>query len=244
MTTSTNDDDGLGVPGFLKVANRTPLSAELKKRVLLSAAGARVQQDGAANMDRPKGFDPNEPATAKILAEVEHEKAAKVVRRIDALRLSKGLPPVKRKGQLPLPPRKGAHLPTPRAPTPSILPGWPPAPHVAKTAPTGPATAMPANTEASTMTKSKTSKTKKSRPVKGAKAKRTTRAAAGNGVGPRPGSKTEIVANLLRREKGCTTADVLAATGWPAVSMPAMAKAARLKLSKGKVDGVTRYRGA
>ena len=61
-----------------------------------------------------------------------------------------------------------------------------------------------------------------------------------NGV--RPGSKLAIIADLLRRPEGCTTADVLKATGWPAVSMPASAKAAGLALKKEKVDGVTVYR--
>src|ERR1035437_6542130 len=52
----------------------------------------------------------------------------------------------------------------------------------------------------------------------------------------RPGSKVEIIAGLLKRPEGCTTADVLQATGWPAVSMPAQAKAAGLTLTKEK-DG-------
>lgn len=61
----------------------------------------------------------------------------------------------------------------------------------------------------------------------------------------RKGSKTEIVAKLLTRESGCTSADVLKATSWPAVSMPAMAKACGLKLRKEKVKGEpTRYYGS
>lgn len=55
-------------------------------------------------------------------------------------------------------------------------------------------------------------------------------------------SKTDMVAELLKRPGGCTTKDVLAATGWPSVSMPQQAKAAGLVLIKEKVDGVTRYR--
>ena len=65
-----------------------------------------------------------------------------------------------------------------------------------------------------------------------------------NGRGPRIVTKTEIVANLLTRESGCTTAEVLDATGWPSVSMPAMAKACRLELRKVKEAGLpTQYYG-
>lgn len=60
----------------------------------------------------------------------------------------------------------------------------------------------------------------------------------------RPGSKLETIVKLLTREEGCTTADVLKATGWPSVSMPQQAKAAGLTLHKEKAGGVTRYRAA
>lgn len=59
----------------------------------------------------------------------------------------------------------------------------------------------------------------------------------------RPGSKLETVAKLLMREGGCTTAEVLKATGWPSVSMPQQAKAAGLTLAKAKDGKVTRYTG-
>jgi hypothetical protein len=62
--------------------------------------------------------------------------------------------------------------------------------------------------------------------------------------GVRAGSKTEIVAKLLKRDTGCTAKQVLEATGWPAVSMPAMAKNCGLKLRKEKEKGKpTRYFG-
>lgn len=68
--------------------------------------------------------------------------------------------------------------------------------------------------------------------------------AASTAAGPRAGSKTAIIAELLQRSNGCTTADVLEATGWPTVSMPQQAKAAGLKLRKDKVKGEnTRYFG-
>ena len=57
-------------------------------------------------------------------------------------------------------------------------------------------------------------------------------------------SKVEIIAQLLKRPNGCTTAEVLEKTGWPSVSMPAQAKAAGLSLRKHKEKGqVTRYFG-
>lgn len=77
----------------------------------------------------------------------------------------------------------------------------------------------------------------------------TTKSKARNAVkgkskaeGVRPGSKLETIVKLLQRAKGCTTKDVLEATGWPAVSMPQQAKAAGLKLIKEKDGAVTRYR--
>jgi hypothetical protein len=51
------------------------------------------------------------------------------------------------------------------------------------------------------------------------------------------GEKTLKVKALLERKSGCTSADVKEATGWPAVSMPAMAKACGLKLRIEKVKG-------
>jgi hypothetical protein len=71
------------------------------------------------------------------------------------------------------------------------------------------------------------------RRAKGAKAKPET--------GIRPGSKLELIVGLLTRKEGCTTADVLSVTDWPAVSMPQQAKAAGLKLKKVKEGKVTRY---
>jgi Protein of unknown function (DUF3489) len=58
------------------------------------------------------------------------------------------------------------------------------------------------------------------------------------------GSKTAIVANLLKRKNGCTGKDVKQATGWPTVSMPALAKACGLKLRKEKTDKGMRYYGS
>lgn len=63
-------------------------------------------------------------------------------------------------------------------------------------------------------------------------------------TGPR-GEKTLKVKSLLERKNGCTRADILEATGWPSVSVQAMAKATGLKLRKTKEKGeATRYYGS
>lgn len=57
-------------------------------------------------------------------------------------------------------------------------------------------------------------------------------------------SKLEMITRMLKSAKGCTTAEVLAATKWPSVSMPQQARAAGLRLVKEKDGRVTRYRAA
>ena len=57
----------------------------------------------------------------------------------------------------------------------------------------------------------------------------------------RPGSKLEIIFQLLSRPKGCTTKDVLEACDWPAVSMPQQARAMGVKLRTKKEGRATRY---
>lgn len=65
-----------------------------------------------------------------------------------------------------------------------------------------------------------------------------------NGNGVRAGSKASKVAEMLLRPQGCTNKEVLKATGWPTVSMPAQAAMAGLKLRKEKTDGGLRYYGS
>jgi hypothetical protein len=97
------------------------------------------------------------------------------------------------------------------------------------------------NDEEETIVASKSKKASKAK-AKVVKAK-TAKAKNSNGTGTR-GAKTQLIAELLTRKSGCTTADVLAATGWTAVSMPAMAKACGLTLRKEKEAGsVTKYFG-
>lgn len=55
------------------------------------------------------------------------------------------------------------------------------------------------------------------------------------------GSKLEMIGNLLKRKSGCTAKDVLAATGWPAVSMPQQARALKIRLRTEKEGRTTRY---
>lgn len=86
----------------------------------------------------------------------------------------------------------------------------------------------------SALTKSNKSEGKTAMPAKTKK--------ASNGKTKSKSSKVELIAGLLKRKEGCTSADVLKATGWPAVSMPQQAKAAGLRLKKDKKPGeVTRY---
>lgn len=75
------------------------------------------------------------------------------------------------------------------------------------------------------------------------KAAKTARDPAGTKT-IRPGSKLEIVVGLLTRKEGCTTAEALAATDWPAISFNQQAKAAGITLRKVKEGKVTRYYAA
>ena len=94
--------------------------------------------------------------------------------------------------------------------------------------------------------KGKTAAPKKAKQTKAAKVAKPAKTAKkanavkaktnGHSAGPR-GEKTKEIARLLQRKTGCTAAEVLEATGWPSVSMPAMAKACGLKLRKEKVKG-------
>lgn len=68
---------------------------------------------------------------------------------------------------------------------------------------------------------------------------------APNVPAPRAGTKQALVGELLLRSEGCTSAEAIAITGWPAISMPQQAKACGLTLRKVKEKGsVTRYFGS
>lgn len=58
-------------------------------------------------------------------------------------------------------------------------------------------------------------------------------------------TKAAMVGEMLLRFEGCTAAEVMAACGWPSVSMPQQAKACNLILRKEKIAGqTTRYYGS
>lgn len=88
-----------------------------------------------------------------------------------------------------------------------------------------------------TKAKAKTAKTAK-KAAKPAKAK-TAKTAAKNGGE----NKTAICAKLLARTGGATAKDLLTATGWPTISVPAVARASGLKLRKVKEGRTTTYFG-
>lgn len=56
-------------------------------------------------------------------------------------------------------------------------------------------------------------------------------------------TKAALIGTLLMNPKGCTTADMLKATGWPSLSVPRQAKMVGLGLRKEKDGKVTRYFG-
>lgn len=102
---------------------------------------------------------------------------------------------------------------------------------------------MSATTKTKTAPKVKTSKLAK---TAGARTKKAARSTARTPVkakteGARPGTKLAEIVKLLQRPAGCTTADVLKATGWPAVSMPQQAKAASIEMVTEKVGRTTTY---
>lgn len=97
---------------------------------------------------------------------------------------------------------------------------------------TGPATAEVAiQGESDMRVRPKAKRNKARKPVKG-----KTEAKA-----PKVGSKLAKIEKLLRREEGCTAADVLKACNWPAVSMPQQARALGVRLKTAKEGRITRY---
>lgn len=116
-------------------------------------------------------------------------------------------------------------------------------PKAATAVPTSADGQKPAADQQESAMRSTTTKTPKAKAKSSArtpvKAKASTKGKPANGK-----SKVALIAGLLTRKEGCTTADVLKACDWPSVSMPQQAKAAGLKLRK-EMDGkVTRYYAA
>ena len=97
--------------------------------------------------------------------------------------------------------------------------------------------AAPQQTESEMSTTKKARKAKKEPKTAKPKARKAAKAKTTNGhAGPR-GEKTLEIARLLQRKNGVTRAEILEYTGWPSVSVQAMAKAAGLKLTKSKEKG-------
>lgn len=114
---------------------------------------------------------------------------------------------------------------------------------IGQTAPTGD---LPNTGEEAVMaSQTKAKKTKRTKIAAAPKAKKV--AAKSNGdahAGPRKGSKMEVLHRMLTRKSGCTRAQVLAETGWKAVSMQQIAEGLGLKLNLQKEKGsVTTYFG-
>ena len=70
------------------------------------------------------------------------------------------------------------------------------------------------------------------------------KAPKGKNGNARKGSKSQKIAALLMRPTGCTSKEVLKATGWPTISMPAISKILGLRLRKEKTDDGLRYYGS
>jgi hypothetical protein len=75
------------IPDFLRVANRTPLTAEQAAR-LATAMQSSKPVERVGNLDRPTTWSAEAEA---ILAEQEGRKRQKTIERIAVLRRSKGL---------------------------------------------------------------------------------------------------------------------------------------------------------
>lgn len=57
----------------------------------------------------------------------------------------------------------------------------------------------------------------------------------------RQGTKSRLVGDMMLRTEGVTTAEALAATGWPAISMPQQARACGLSFTTQRTGRITRY---
>jgi hypothetical protein len=69
----------------------------------------------------------------------------------------------------------------------------------------------------------------------------TTAAATSATVTARPGSKTALAGSMLTRPNGCTRQEILAATGWPTVSVQQVARSCGLAISQRREGRNVRY---
>lgn len=87
-----------------------------------------------------------------------------------------------------------------------------------------------------------TIKTKRAKKTNGNGAEKAPKAKTTKEAGAKRGAKMEIIGRLLARKSGCTSKEILEATGWPSVSVPAMSKNLGRKLRKEREQGKpTRY---
>jgi hypothetical protein len=101
-------------------------------------------------------------------------------------------------------------------------------------------TTQPISKETHMAKKAKTAK----KPAKATKAKttakkvviaKTSKSKSNGHHAPREGSKLEVIRDMLTRPKGCTTADLLKATGWPAISVPEQCRKLGLTMRSEKI---------
>ncbi len=220
-----DDPKKAGIPPILQVQNRQPLSPEARAQFdALTAASVSSAGKSAAVLQAEAAADAKKAADAPTKRAVKRER-----KEAAAGGLTTALPPVGKEAASIIK-RERRKRPDPNSP---------PAIAAVQPAPSG------AQTEESVMVKRKTTKAaagaKKPSTKKGAKviSDPIQKAVA---PGAREGSKLALIVGLLTRKEGCTTKDVLDATGWPSVSMPQQVKAAGLKGFRKQKDGkVSRY---
>jgi len=212
---------GDGIPDFLKVKNREPVTSEVAARaaamVAEAAAKPAVETEAAAKVAEEMANlkkERNAVKKERKAAEASGATKAMPLEGKAALAAIKGAG----KGKLPVPPPKSKK--SVKAPKVNLR-----------------------QLRLSRLAK-RTAKATAAAEAKAAKpaAKPSPVSAAG---GNRAGTKAELIGGLLRRPEGCTAAEVMTAANWPSVSMPAQAKACGLTLRKEKVPGSpTRYYGS
>jgi len=83
---------------------------------------------------------------------------------------------------------------------------------------------------------------RRQRLISAAQAVAQPRVATRHEAGPR--GKMALINDMLNRSEGCTREEILAATGWPSVSVQQCAKSLRLELVVDKTSRPFRYRAA
>lgn len=225
MKDSIHHEDPLAIPACLRV----DAAEQLRRNALWK--GRRLRPTREMTFSAPTDRADKDPGTKRLLEELAakaraDEKAKresrKEARLIKARQRAK--PPAVSEGQQAHNPEGETTMKTATSKTDQVA-----APRVSR-----------ANRKGPKVRKARVASARKADRAKAAPKARKARV-AGAPRGIRPGSKLEIVVGLLTRAAGCTTAEALAATGWPAISFNQQAKAASLALRKVKEGKVTRY---